>query len=306
MNWKAKLLYSQNWNIGFCEQSPEELIKEKALKQIRWLKHSYHDRWFADPFILKVTEDEIVVFVEECPMENPKGIICELVIDRKSKRLKKRYVMLEKDTHLSYPAIIHHGGKVYVYPENGASGELNIYEYDEVNHRLVSPRCILKEAVADATIVLKGDNYYMTATKFPETRKRLYLYKADSLFGLYKQVSTNPVTEELSNSRNGGNYFSAYGCEYRPSQDCSIRYGGGLSIMHVNSWRDYHESVVLGINPLIGPYDLGIHTLNFEQGIAVIDGYGYLNPIISRTWIALSNIKNKIVSRLKRCMYIYL
>lgn len=297
MNWKAKLLYSQNWNIGFFEQTPEDLIKGKVIKPIRWLKHPYHDRWFADPFILKVTEEKIVVFVEECPMDNPKGIICELVIDRKTMRLLERYVMLEKDTHLSYPAIIRHGGKVYVYPENGASGRLNLYEYDEVNHRLVNPACILEEAVADATIVRKNNFFYMTATKFPETQKKLYLYKADSLFGPYRQILENPVEEELYNSRNGGNYFSAYGCEYRPSQNCTIRYGGALSIMNVNRWYEYKEHAVFGINPIKGRYDLGIHTLNFEQGVAVIDGYGYLHPMIARAWIALSNIKNILVRR---------
>ena len=297
MNWKAKLLYSQNWNIGFCEQTPEDLIKRKALRPIQWLKHPYRDRWFADPFILKVTEEEIVVFVEECPMENPKGIISELVIDRKTKRLKKRYVMLEKDTHLSYPAIICHEGRIYVYPENGASGELNIYEYDEAHHCLVNPRCILNEAVSDATIVRRYNAYYMTATKFPETQKRLYLYKAESLYGPYKQVFENPVIEELSNSRNGGNYFSAYGSEYRPSQDCSKRYGGALSIMNVNRWCDYQEFEAFGIRPISCRYDLGIHTLNFEEGMAVIDGYGYLHPMISRAWIALSNIKNGLIRR---------
>lgn len=297
MHWKARLLYSQNWNIGFCEQTPEDLIKRKALRPIQWLKHPYRDRWFADPFILKVSDSEIVVFVEECPMENSKGIISELVIDRKTKRLKNRYVMLEKDTHLSYPAIIRHDGKVYVYPENGGSGKLNIYEYDEANHRLVNPMCILEEAVADATLVQNNGVFEMTATKFPETQKNLFLYKAASLFGPYKQVLEKPVIEELSNSRNGGNYFTAFGCQYRPSQDCSTRYGGGLSIMHVRGWDNYKESVVFGINPIDGQYDLGVHTLNFEQGLAVIDGYGYSHPMISRAWIALSNIKNRIVRR---------
>ena len=96
MNIIIKIKYNQYWNIGFCEQNPEELIRNKQLKSSRWLSHPYRDRWFADPFIYKVTDNEIVVFVEECPIENPKGIICELVIDRKSMQLKKRYVMLEK------------------------------------------------------------------------------------------------------------------------------------------------------------------------------------------------------------------
>ena len=77
MNLLRKVQYGQYWNIGFCEQTPEEFVREKKLRPIKWLKHPYHDRWFADPFIYRVTEREIVVFVEECPMENPKGIICE-------------------------------------------------------------------------------------------------------------------------------------------------------------------------------------------------------------------------------------
>ena len=114
MSIKEKLLYANNWNIGFCEQSPIELINSQSLKTIQWMKHSYRDRWFADPFIYKVTPDEIVVFVEECPIKAPKGILCELVIDRKTKRLKQRFVLLDLDTHLSYPAIIREGRKVYV------------------------------------------------------------------------------------------------------------------------------------------------------------------------------------------------
>ena len=128
MNLLRKIQYNQYWNIGFCEQTSEELVLDKTMKPIRWLKHSYRDRWFADPFILKVTEHEIVVFVEECTMDKPKGIICELLIDRQTMELKRRHVMLELETHLSYPAIIRFKDKVYVYPENGDSGHLFMYE----------------------------------------------------------------------------------------------------------------------------------------------------------------------------------
>lgn len=278
MNLLRKIQYNQFWNIGFCQQTPEELIREKALRPIQWLKHPYRDRWFADPFILKVTDSEIVVFVEECPMDNPKGIICELVIDRKTYRLKERYVMLEKETHLSYPAIIRHEGKVYVYPENGASGRLNIYEYDEANHRLVNPVCILDEAVADATIFQHGNAFYMTATKFPDTQKRLFLYRADSLFGPYRQVDVKPVQESLSCSRNGGDYFTAYGSLYRVAQNCSERYGGALSIMSVNSIESYKENLEFGIKPDGGRYGLGLHTINFKDGFCVVDSFGYFFP----------------------------
>ena len=293
MNLLRKIQYRQFWNIGFCQQTPEELVREKALRPVQWLKHPYRDRWFADPFILRVTDSEIVVFVEECPMDNPKGIICELVIDRKTMRLKERYVMLEKDTHLSYPAIIRHKGKVFVYPENGASGKLNIYEYDEANHCLVNPVCILKEAVADATILQQDNVFYLTATKFPETQKRLFLYRADSLFGPYKLAEEKPIQERMSCSRNGGNYFTAYGSLYRAAQNCSERYGGALSIMSKNIVDRYDEKLVFCINPEKGRYGLGLHTINYFEGLCVIDGYGYYKPLLGYLYFGLRKFVGK-------------
>lgn len=293
MNILRKIQYNQYWNIGFCEQTPEELILNKQLKPARWLNHPYRDRWFADPFIYKVTDNEIIVFVEECPIENPKGIICELVIDRKSMQLKERHVMLDLDTHLSYPAIISHEGKDYVYPENGVSGKLNIYEYDSINHKLVNPVCILDKAVADATIIKRDDRFYMSATKYPDTQKRVFRYQAYSLFGPFKQVGDNPFQTELSFSRQGGNYFEAYGSVYRPAQNCEVRYGGALSIMNCSFKQGIQEKHIYTIKPQKGRYGLGLHTINFKDGLCVIDGLGYYYPFLGGVYFCLRRMITK-------------
>lgn len=290
MNLLRKIQYSQYWNIGFCEQTPEEFVRDKALRPVSWLKHPYRDRWFADPFILKITEYEIVVFVEECPIDNPKGIICELVIDRKSMLLKNRYVLLEKDTHLSYPAIIRHKDKVYVYPENGASGKLRIYEYDEQNHRLVNSVCILDEAVADATIIQRNRSYFMSATKFPETQEKAFMYSSSKLFGPFNQVDAKPYEVGRGESRQGGNYFEAYGSMYRPAQNCESRYGGGLAIMYSDLSNGIIENRVFQLNPIKGKYGLGLHTINFMDGICVIDGYGYYYPLWGKIYYSLRKL----------------
>lgn len=284
MNLLRKIQYSQYWNIGFCDTTPEDVIRNKALKPIRWLIHPYHDRWFADPFILRVTDSEIVVFVEECPMDNPKGIICELVIDRKTMVLKERYVMLELDTHLSYPAILNFDGKVYVYPENGASGHLNIYEYDKDNHRLINPICILADAVADATIKEIDGYYYMSATKFPNTQDKAYLYVARSPFGPFVQMTQKPYQFDLSCSRQGGSFFEAFGCLYRPAQNCIIRYGGSLSIMNCDFYSGITERRSCLLEPNDKRYSLGLHTINFYNGLCVIDGCGYYYPILGKLY----------------------
>lgn len=298
MNILRKIQYNQYWNIGFCEQTPEELIHNKQLKPVRWLKHPYRDRWFADPFVYKVTEREIVVFVEECPMENPKGIICELVIDRRTMRLKERHVMLELDTHLSYPAIICYDGKDYVYPENGASGKLNMYEYDAVNHKLVNPVCILEEAVADATIIEFGGRFYMSATKYPNTQEKAYLYESDSLFSPFNQMANVPFQTESRYSRQGGNWLVVEDMIYRPAQDCEKKYGGALTLMKSTPLsNNYHEEETFHLEPVEGQYNLGLHTLNCLDGICVVDGYGYYYPYLGKVYY--SPLVHKIIGVLK-------
>lgn len=299
MNLLKKIQYNQYWNIGFCEQTPDELIRGKELRPIQWLKHPYRDRWFADPFILKVTDSEIVVFVEECTIDNPKGIICELVIDRKTMSLKERHVILEKDTHLSYPAIIRQNGKVYVYPENGASGRLYLYEYDEVNHKLINPVCILVEAVADATILSYGADYYLCATKYPETQIMVYLYKSSSIEGPYTPCENKPFNGSLRSSRSAGNWITIDGRIYRPAQDCSERYGAAMTIMSVLNIEPYmQEDEYCHIEPVKGRYNLGIHTMNFQDGVCVIDGYGHYNPLLGRLYYC--SFIHRLIDLIKR------
>lgn len=289
-------MIDDNWNIGFCELSPEDLIRQKKLNKVQWLKHPYKDRWFADPFIYKVTDNEIIVFVEECNLFGyPKGIICELVIDKKTISLKERNVLLELDTHLSYPAIIRHNGKVFVYPENGHSGKLNIYEYDETHHKLINPICILDEAVADASIIEQGGKYVMVATKYPDTQEKAYLYHSKSLFGPFEEISAIPFQSSRSCSRPGGNWIHINDGLFRPAQDCSKRYGGALSIMSIQKAGDsLVERLVFQEHPQSFCYSKGVHTLNFCDGICVIDGYGYLYQIAGRIFNFLMDIKRII------------
>lgn len=300
MNWKQRLLYPQNWNIGFCEQTPEELIRDKKLSKVTWLKHPYRDRWFADPFIYKVTDCLIIVFVEECMIsDTPKGIICELAIDRNTMRLKERHVLLDLDTHLSYPAIVEKDGVIFVYPENGASGSLKIYRYDEEKHQLVEPKCILDEAVADSTILERDGAYYLIATRTENPMEDAYLYKSDDLLRPYRKVAVNPVQKSRACSRPAGNWIKAGGELYRPAQDCSQRYGGGISMMKVGSLEPFNENRNFSIAPFCYKYNLGIHTINFskDKSMIVVDGYGYLNPTFYRVWERLSLVKQHFLGK---------
>lgn len=284
MSFSKNIKNGSFWNVGFCNYTPEELIDKKGLPNIQWVKHPYKDRFFADPFILKVTDSEIVVFVEEYVFDNPPGLIVELVIDRETKELKQRFEMLRLPSHLSYPAIIRKGDEILVYPENGASGKLNVYRYDAVTHKLVDPCTIHEEAIYDATIHQKADgSCIMVATKQPDILENAYLFGAPSYNGPYTQIGDTPFQPDRSCARMAGNFFEAYGQLYRPAQDCVSRYGSGTAIMQFDAITK-KEQKLFTLRPQSYKFNLGLHTINFFEGLCVIDGYGYLYPTLGRIY----------------------
>lgn len=292
----TKYINRSNWNIGFVDISPEHLIYKAKLGEIQWMKHPYKDRFFADPFIVKISDKYIILLAEEMLFDETKGRIVELIVDKKTKRLCDRFLLLETDSHLSYPAYIRENGKMYVYPENGMSGTLKIYELDEDNHTLINPVVILNEAVADATIFINEGKYWMTSMKYPNTQEQVFLYKSESLFGPYVQVDNHPFTYDRSYSRPAGNFFSVNGQLYRPAQDCLNLYGSALSIMKVDFVDNLKEEFLFNIKPQSYKYNLGIHTINFMDRMCVVDGYGYLYPLIGRIYYSpiMTVLKNYV------------
>lgn len=153
--------------------------------------------------------------MEEYVFDNPPGLIVELVIDRESKELKQRYEIFRHPSHLSYPAIIRKGDEILVYPENGASGRLNVYRYDAVNHKLVESYTIHEDAIFDATIHQKADgSCIMVATKQPNLLENAYLFSAPSYDGPFTQIGDAPFQPDRSCARMAGNFFEGYGYLY--------------------------------------------------------------------------------------------
>lgn len=282
----GKYRNNQNWNIGFCEISPAELIKRKHLPYVHWLKHDFRDRFFADPFILKHDAESIYILVEEMKFHT-KGVISLLIVDRHSYKLCGRKVLLERDTHLSYPAIYRQGNKIYVYPENYSSGQLSLYELDMENLILKHSRQLLDKPLTDATVFKAPDGrLYLISTLSSNSRDNAFLFVNDNMTEGFVSVSPDPVVTGRDRSRCGGSFFEADGVLYRPVQNCSRRYGGSLKVMEVMECGhgNYSEKESFELKPHSWRYNLGMHTLNFstDGSIAVIDSYGYLYPFMGR------------------------
>lgn len=272
-----QLLNNENWNIGFVEGlTAEKLLATKKLPKIKWMRHEYKDRAFADPYILSTEGKHLAILCEEI-IFGKKGKISRLLVDKETYMLKDRKEVLELPTHLSYPAIIEDNGDVYIYPENGESGEIRKYRYDPEKELMEDRGILTKGALADFTICNRkiGGKWYALSSKMrPDYGKNAYLYYSENKLGIYTPVSDTPVADTRC-SRPGGNFFTIGEDIYRPAQDCTRRYGYGLRIMHVKSFIPYHEEEILKITPQSFRYNLGIHTLNFGDGYAVTDGYGY-------------------------------
>ena len=106
-------LTNRLWTIGFLQNPIEDLTVGKPLR-VEWMKHSYKDRWFADPFVLDVDDNNIYILAEEYYMPIHRAYIAKLTIDRNTKELIETKPILKLKTHLSYPAIIRRDGNIYI------------------------------------------------------------------------------------------------------------------------------------------------------------------------------------------------
>ena len=93
-----------HWRIGFLQNTLEEVIAG-AEPEIKWMRAKHPDGWFADPFVLKVTDTSISLLAEEFRYKTGKGRIVRLDIDRETLTLEKVTPLID-GCHLSFPFII--------------------------------------------------------------------------------------------------------------------------------------------------------------------------------------------------------
>lgn len=277
-----------SWNIGFVEEPLDTILHNDVDLNIHWLTHDYTDRWFADPFILDVDEGNIYVLVEDFLRSKNKASISLLTIDRNDFKLKKLEVVLEEDTHLSFPAIVRDKEKVYIYPENGASGALKMYEFHPDKRRFILNHTIVNKALADAVLFQISNDSYLITTEGEEMNGRTLNFYKKTESGL---VLERQITFDRNVARNAGAWFKHNGKYYRPAQDCGLRYGAAMEIQEFNP-DDFSFHMIRRIEPSSKRYALGIHTFNYYHGISVVDGYGYDRPNIAKIYIAASHIKS--------------
>ena len=215
------------WEIGFVEGGLSAVMGDAPLK-VNWLRHGFKDRWFADPFILDVTDSEILVLVEEYRYETGKGRIALLVVDRQSFVLRSLEIVLEEATHLSFPAVWREHGEVFVYPESWKSGVLSRYEFRDGRCDLASKRVLCDESMADAIMTERFGKLQLFSVK---ENDKLRIYDFDAILDRFVLSYEKPFGK--ATARNAGDFFEYEGAIYRPAQVCINRYGEAVEIQKV-------------------------------------------------------------------------
>ena len=265
------------YNIGFIDGDLESILNGEPIK-INWLKHSYKDRWFADPFILDITDKEIIVLVEEWYDPIQRGRISKLTIDKHTYKLKNLKVMIEADYHLSFPAIDRKSDGIYIHPESSSIGKLETYKYDTTTDSFRKVGVVSKLPLTDSVCKELGGQNLMFSTKLPDANgKELGIYKWDNELKEYIIQEYYHFNDNIS--RMAGNFFEFKGKIYRPAQVCIKSYGDAVSIQEVSfkdgKW-DFKE-----IRRIYSPHpdlDLGFHTFNVYKDTIVVDAIGYRRP----------------------------
>lgn len=287
---RIKTLAAEAWALGFVRGGMQSVMESDSLA-IDWVKMP-KDRWFADPFVLDVTDEEILLLVEDYPYATKKGIISLLHINRKTMEITARKELLELPTHLSFPAIWRKDGHIYVYPESAGSGRLDMYEYDAEKEKLTYARTICDDVVWDSYITEAfGEPLLFTATK---DDYQLDIYQWDKKAERF--VSCQQIPSDIKNSRMGGAVFEYKGQYYYPAQNCEITYGGAINIkrLQVESGKLKVEGVIKHIESMSKRYPMGLHTLNEYKGVVVIDVKGYRYRKMGEFFAKLVELKKKV------------
>ena len=277
------------YNIGFVDGSLEAVIAGEPMK-VYWMKHSYKDRWFADPFILDITDREIIVLVEEWYDPIHRGRISKLVVDKITFELKHLKVMIDEGFHLSFPAITRKDDGIYIQPESSVNNRLVEYKYNKDSDSFEEYAVISNLPLTDSVRTnLFGDDL-LFSTRLPDANgKELGVYSWDESKKEFVPKEYYLFNDNIS--RMAGNFFMCNSKIYRPAQVCIKSYGDAVSIQEVSleDGRFCFREIRRIYSPNLD-YNLGFHTFNEYNGIIVVDGLGFRRPQLARALRRMKNI----------------
>lgn len=238
--------------------------------------------FWADPFII-ADGGHFNVFVEEFIFKTNKAHLSVLQLDSHGLLVKSEKI-IERPYHLSYPYVFKSGGIYFMIPETNQNKTIELYRCTDFPFKWKFEKYIMEHISATDTTLFHYQKKWWLFTTIDQTggfsscSVELFLfYSDDPVYGEWISHPLNPVISDESRARCAGKLYLENGKIFRPSQDCSMRYGRGLNINHVTKLneQEYNEVLVNEIKPDWDPALKGVHTINRDGNMIIIDTYRF-------------------------------
>ena len=202
--------------------------------------------------------------------------LVELALAR-SGRLLERRAPESLPNDAAYPFMLRDGSRVWCIPETFRARSVSAFVSDDDGRTWRRDGDLLEGFPAvDSTLVEHGGLWWLFCTRQgDEDQTELHLFFAAHWRGPWAPHPLNPVKSDTRSSRPAGALFTLAGSLYRPAQDCSRRYGGGVRVNRIEtlSPRAFREAAVAAFGPdESSDWPHGLHTLNGGNGFTVVDG----------------------------------
>jgi hypothetical protein len=194
-------------------------------------------------------------------------------------RYDKPRKIIDQPYHLSYPFLFEWGGSFYMIPESSANRSIQLYRCMHFPFEWQFEKNLMAGVDAvDTTLARHGGRWWMFTTirdneGYPNWDE-LFLFSADSpVSDRWVPHPLNPVVFDIRRARPAGPIFAQDGELFRPSQDCSNRYGYGLRLQRIKTLTEtqYEEEEVTFVEPLWDRRITAVHSYAREVGLTVID-----------------------------------
>lgn len=279
------------WSVGVADV-PIASFLDSRMPSIRWAPEQGRGRYLADPFP-DPTGGSGVALVEDYRHEDHRGLISAVDFDGDM----SARVVLDTGVHASYPYLVEDRGTIFCVPETYQAAELRLYRAVNFPEEWELDSILLEDVAAlDPTVFRHEGRWWLfCSVEGRHANTKLHVFHARDLRGPWEPHALNPVKTNISSSRPGGTPFVHDGSLYRPAQDGSSSYGGGVTINRVDLLTpdDFAEVEVTRIAPPAkGRYRDGIHTLAAHGRQTIVDG--------RRDTFVLASFTRELKGRLSR------
>lgn len=277
-------LRADHWRVGIRGiDGPQPVDGDTLIEGFKWLADD-GQRYYADP-ILWSDGDRNWLFVEEFPYASERGIISFTELDSSGQPLFTPRPIIERSTHLSYPFLFEHEGRLYMMPENAAENHVPLYRAKRFPDLWEEVAPLLPGiGLHDATLFSHDGAWWLLGNEALHGGSSwdcLMIFRGETPLGPFSPHPANPVLVDARIARPGGPVLAINGRLVRPVQSCLGGYGRftrfvEIEALSMTEFRQRERGRMLA--PLHGPI-AGVHTYSRSSRFEAVDA---LTPRIFR------------------------